>query len=228
METPRSDDRTHEPRGRLPRIGALALMLAVLLALALFLTVWTLGGSEVRLGFRPRKPLLVYGTLPDFSLIERGGDPVSLDSLKGGIWIADFIFTRCAGTCPVMTRNMGALANSIRGIPELWPPARLVSFTVDPQWDTPEVLDDYADLHNANEGQWLFVTGQYEQIQKLAIEGFKLGVEQGADSSIEPIVHSQSFVLIDPKGRIRGYYDGTDKARVRELIVDVSRLARER
>lgn len=208
-------------------IIALLLMVSIIAAMGLALSWWTFTRVQPDFGVKKHEPLRVYGSLPPFSLMERSGAEVSLDTLRGGIWIADFIFTRCGGTCPTMSKSMKTLQTSLSHIPQIWPPVRLVSFTVDPEWDTTERLQDYANRFEAKHGNWLFLRGPYDDIQKLAREGFMVGVQQGHDDPAEPIIHSQSLILIDPSGQIRGYYDGTDPADIRLLLADVMRLNRE-
>lgn len=202
-------------------------MFAVIATIGIGTYAFTLATKDIQLGFKKHEPLPVIKEAPAFSLMTAHGREVTLEDLKGRIWIADFIFTRCAGTCPEMSESMGNLQRSLDNIPELWPPALLVSFTVDPEWDTPEVLQDYGERHEAEPDKWVFLHGQYDEIQQLATKGFLLGVQKDGGSEIEPIIHSQSFVLVDPDGRIRGYYDGTDPEKVRQLIADVLRLLRE-
>lgn len=171
--------------------------------------------------------LLVLGQAPLFNLIERSGADFDSSYLRGRIWIADFIFTRCAGICPNMSRSMAKIQKSLNGIPELWPPAMLLSFTVDPAWDTPEVLSEYADRYGADPERWLFLTGPESVMRKLTMEGFMLAVSPDGSSEVEPIMHSQSLVLVDPRGRIRGFYDGTDPAEIHQLLADVAKITRE-
>lgn len=206
---------------------ALVLMVTIIAAIGLSLSYWTFTRVPPDIGVKKHEPLRIYGTLPSFTLTERSGARVSGSDLNQGIWVADFIFTRCGGTCPIMSKSMSTLQKSLSHIPQIYPPVRLVSFTVDPEWDTAERLENYADRFDADSGGWLFLRGEYEEIQELARDGFKVGVQQGHDDPLEPIIHSQSLILVDPKGRIRGYYDGTDPAALRLLIADVMRLNRE-
>lgn len=215
--------RSASPNG----VIALVLMVTFIAVLGLSLSYWTFTQSTPEIGVKKHEPLRVYGAVPSFTLTERSGAPVSAGDLNQGIWIADFIFTRCGGTCPTMSRSMAKLQRSLSHIPQIYPPVRLVSFTVDPEWDTEERLQDYAQRFDADRGGWLFLRGEYEEIQELAREGFMVGVQQGHDDPLEPIIHSQSLILIDPEGQIRGYYDGTDPAEVRLLIADVMKLNRE-
>ena len=205
---------------------ALWLMVLFLAGMAGALGVWSIGNGRARLGFGTGAALPILGVVPPFSLIERGEDRVDLEMLHGRIWIADFIFTRCGGACPLMTERMGVLQKTLKGIPEIWPPAQLVSFSVDPEWDTPEVLRQYAERYGAEEKRWFFLTGSYEEIQRLAQDGFHLGVERTGSDEGEPVIHSQKFTLVDPQGRIRGYYDATEPEELHRLLADVARLGR--
>lgn len=161
--------------------------------------------------------LPVYGQVENFSLINQDGAPVSLSNLKGKIWAADLIFTTCSGICPMMTKHMQKLHEQFNAYPDV----RLVSISVNPENDTPEVMKAYAAKQKAKGERWMFLTGSRDEIQKLAVESFKMG-------DIKDIVfHSSLFVLVDKKGNIRGYYDGTDKERMARLVSDVPLLRKE-
>jgi protein SCO1/2 len=138
--------------------------------------------------------------VPAFTLTDARGEAVSLDSLRGKVWVAMFFFTSCAGPCPVMVRHMADLAADISSAL----PVRFVSITVDPETDTPERLKTYGEGVGADFGRWHFLTGPMDTIAPLAHEGFKLG------SVDEPVFHSDRFVLVDGAGSIRGYFTGTD------------------
>jgi protein SCO1 len=160
--------------------------------------------------------------LPDFALVERSGRPATLAALRERPWIADFIFTRCAGVCPAMTARMGALSKRLDGVP-----VRFVSFTVDPVFDTPEVLAGYASAAGAPP-DWWFVTGPVADVHRLATGGFKLAAmeaEPGQTFDDGPFLHSSKFVLVDAEGTIRGYYDSTEEEAMRALEADARRLA---
>lgn len=162
----------------------------------------------------------VYGQVPQFTLLRESGDTFSLSALKGRVWVADFIFTRCAGPCPRMTRRMAELQREFGAQANV----RFVSISVDPEYDTPEVLREYANAHGADPAQWAFLTGDPDRIQKLSIEGFKLGL--GTDDENEHfILHSTRFVLVDGKARIRGYYDESDPENMKKLVADIRKLA---
>ncbi len=159
--------------------------------------------------------------LPSFELQGHLGDSVGLDDLAGEPWIGDFIFTRCPGICPRMTERMAEVRDNLPPDSAL----RLVSISVDPEHDTPEVLRSYAEKHNAGEG-WHFLTGGRDEIYSLCRDGFKLAVElapEGGDS-IEPILHSNRFVLVDGEGWVRGYYDAFENAEIGRLLADFERL----
>ena len=166
--------------------------------------------------------LTEFGTVPDFSLVERSGRNVTLQDLEGQIWVADFIFTGCAGTCPMMTDKMRLLGE------ELPEEIRMVSFTVDPNRDTPEVLTHYAERRGVTGDRWMFLTGGRDELYKLSKEGFHLAVDDTIGTEIEPITHSTRFALVDGVGRIRGYYDGTAMETVAQLAHDVENLRSER
>jgi protein SCO1/2 len=162
------------------------------------------------------------GQVPAFALTNRDGRPVRLADLAGQPWIADFVFTRCPASCPMMTARMARLNGDLPT--DL--PVRLVSFSVDPVHDTPAVLQAYAAKYGATE-RWLFLTGPLEEIRRLSVDGFKLGFDPAPapGTSDEPVVHSTRFVLVDGEGHIRGYYDGFDKESVAKLKDDVRALA---
>jgi protein SCO1/2 len=162
------------------------------------------------------------GALPAFRLTERSGRPLSLTDLRGRPWVADFIFTQCAGACPAMTARMARLRR------DLSPSVTLVSFTVDPAHDTPEVLARYAAAFHADES-WHFLTGPQKDLYDLSVGGFKLAAmevpaaEQTAGGD-GPFLHSSKFVLVDAEGVIRGYYDSTDEQAMRALVADAAVL----
>jgi protein SCO1/2 len=139
--------------------------------------------------------------VPDFNLIERSGTPLTRQDLMGRVWIGEFIFTRCAGSCPVMVSRMMTLYKK-------FPAATYVSFTVDPAHDTPAVLSAYQ-KNNSLPPEWLFATGTYEQMQDLAKKGFQLSMGPGS-SAEEPIIHSDRLALVDRYGRIRGTFSTSD------------------
>lgn len=145
-----------------------------------------------------------WGPTGDFKLVDQDGKTIEAKDLKGEVWIADFIFTRCAGTCPQMVRAMADLDKELADLPQV----KLISFSMDPEYDTPEVLKKYAQKHNAVSPRWKFLTGDKEQIYKLTRGQFKLTTQENPSNPDEPILHSSMFVLVDKNGRIRGYFGG--------------------
>lgn len=145
-----------------------------------------------------------------------------LADYKGKVWLAGFIFTRCAGPCPMITFNMAALQKSLP------PEVRLASFSVDPAHDTPAVLEEYAARFGADPARWRFVTGKRKELYRFYLEGFRLGVS--LDPKAPPSLraaHSAKLVLVDGKGRIRAYYDGTDANALKGLPRDAAALLKE-
>jgi len=164
-------------------------------------------------------PLLIIGKVPSFSLVSANGKTVSSENLKGNIWIADFIFTRCAGICPVMMGQMHQLQSDFTARD-----LRFVSITVDPEHDTPTVLGQYGEQHGVDTNRWIFLTGDKDTVFTVAKDGFRLATKEAKSGEDEPILHSPHFVLVDRKGQIRGYYNGTDAESVDQLRADLKRL----
>ena len=167
------------------------------------------------------RPLPAYETVPNFELVNQDGQPFGSAQLAGKIWIADFIFTSCRGPCPIISTRMSELQKPLEKSD-----VRLVSFTVDPEKDTPEVLRTYAGKLNARPGRWDFLTGPRAAIYSLSKDGFKLGVSDGSDETGLP-VHSTRVVLVDRRGTIRGYYDALAPDAVTKLLADTNHLLRE-
>jgi len=175
---------------------------------------------NARVVIRSASALPIVAKLPDFNLIERSGQPFRSQDMLGSCWIADFIFTSCAGTCPMMSAQMAKLHREIKD-----DNVRFVSFSVDPKNDTPEVLRGYAKNWNADE-RWFFVTGRKASLHALAQTGFKLAVFE-VPSDDGPFTHSEKFALVDRRGRVRGYFNGTDSVDFPRLKVALGRLLRE-
>jgi protein SCO1/2 len=157
---------------------------------------------------------------PAFSLVNQDNKPMGLDDFKGQVWIADFIFTRCGGPCPMMTSHMARLQKTLAGLP-----VRFVSFSVDPTYDKPEVLKKFAAKHGADEGNWDFLTGPENRSTLTVAAGMKIAAMPAQGES--PIVHSVKFVLVDGAGQVRGYYEGTKADELKKLSEDAATLATE-
>ena len=176
---------------------------------------------QVQVNQLSNRPLPAYGDVPKFELINQDGQPFGSEQLAGKIWIADFIFTTCPGPCPIISTRMSELQKPL-GKTDV----HLVSFSVDPEKDTPEVLRAYADKLRKEPLRWDFLTGSREAIYSLSKDGFKLGVSDGSEEEGVP-VHSTRFVLVDRRGTIRGYYDALTPDAVTKLLADTNHLLRE-
>ena len=162
-----------------------------------------------------------YGMVPPFQLVNQNGQPFGSAQLNGKIWIADFIFTSCRGPCPLISTRMSELQKPLEKTD-----VHLVSFSVDPETDTPEVLRGYAEKLHAEPKRWDFLTGPKSAIYKLSHDGFKLAISDGSDAEGIP-VHSTRMVLVDRQGQIRGYYEGTEADAMTKLLADTNHLLRE-
>ncbi len=186
-------------------------------------------------------------TVPAFSFAESRGGTIGNEELRGKVWLADFIFTSCAGTCPAMTTQMRAVqdaleSDTVAGRDDVSDDVRLVSFSVDPDRDLPEVLRAYAERSGAK-NRWLFLRGPSLKVAELSRQGFLLGNPVpglpppagtlpadsiAANAEWEPLAHDRHFALVDRQGRIRGYYDGVDPGIVPVLVRDIRTLLSEK
>lgn len=179
--------------------------------------------------------LNVYGTVPDFALIERSGREVKLSELTGKVWVVLFFYTGCRDICPLIVPQMAFLHLEYKNEPEFRSAIRFVSITVDPERDTPEVLTKFAERFSADPELWLFLTGAKATIYRLAQEGFKVGIgEQENPPEVKEktgeekeILHSSRLILVDRKAQIRGYYSGIDAEAMVRLRRDLKRLLAE-
>lgn len=176
---------------------------------------------QVQVNALSNRPLPSYGTVPNFELINQDAQPFGSSQLSGKIWIADFIFTTCPGPCPIISTRMSELQK-----PLAKSDVRLVSFSVDPEKDTPEVLRVYADKLRKEPIRWDFLTGPLKTITSLSRDDFKLAISEGEQPESGPI-HSTRFVLVDRHGTIRGYYDALAPDAVTKLLADTNHLLRE-
>ena len=160
-------------------------------------------------------PLL--GTIPKFKFIDSEENLISRDDLVGKVWVADFIFTTCTMACPVMTGNMNIIHKAFKNDDQV----RIVSISVYPEYDTPEVLKEYASRYDANTDRWHFLTGPEEDVKDVIKNGFKMGDYE------DIIFHSEKFALIDQVGNIRGYYNGMKTEDVNNLKKDIIYLLKQ-
>ncbi len=167
-------------------------------------------------------PLPVLSQLPAFTLTDQENQPFGSEQLKGRVWIADFIFTRCPTICPVLTGRMGELQHRTRNLGDAF---RLVSFTVDPEFDTPSVLAAYAKSHRVSPRRWSFVTGAPEDVKRAVVDGLKTSMgKEAPDGDLASIFHGTHLVLVDQKLRIRGYYDTDQPGTLDTVLRDAGML----
>jgi protein SCO1/2 len=171
--------------------------------------------------------LPVLFEVPDFALTNQGGQVITRASLRGQLWLADIIFTRCAGPCPEMTRRMAELQSAIPATQAV----RFVTLTTDPGNDTPSVLQGYARRFGAQADRWHFLTGTKKQIVDLAVHGLKLtALDKEASQQKDPddlFIHSTIFVLMDKQGRARAVFESDDVSMKPKILAAIERLLKE-
>jgi protein SCO1/2 len=158
-------------------------------------------------------------TVPSFKLTAQDGKVFSSEQVKGKIYVVNFIFTRCEAQCKDMTNQLVRVQESFKDDKEV----SILSFTVDPEYDTVNVLKAYADAHQAIQDKWFFLTGKKEDIYKLGQTGFFVSTMEDKDQPVN-FIHSEKFILVDQHGWIRGFYDGTDQKEVDRLITEIKVL----
>lgn len=172
-------------------------------------------------------PLPVLFEIPDFALTNQSGRVITRASLHGQLWLADIIFTHCAGPCPEMTKRMAELQSVIPATQ----PVRFVTLTTDPGNDTPSVLQSYARRFGAQADRWHFLTGTKRQIADLAVHGLKLtALEKDAGQRENPddlFIHSTIFVLMDKHARARAVFESDDEAMKPKVLAAIDRLLKE-
>jgi protein SCO1/2 len=187
---------------------ALALLLAPLLALS---------------ACQRAEPLPELGTVQDFQLTDQHDKPVSLQTFAGKPWVAAFLFTRCPSICPLITEAMKRVQQEARAADLK---LQLVSFSVDPSYDVPEVLRAYAQKFSLDQSNWSLLTGDSKVVGRAANESFKLALEGQIDPSGAHfgITHSAHLALVDAAGQIRGFYRSSDPEQLQRLLGDLKRL----
>ncbi|MFI5378516.1 MAG: SCO family protein [Tepidisphaerales bacterium] len=166
---------------------------------------------------RPALCREVIAKVPPFSLVDQDGKALTHETLAGKVWACDFVFTRCAGPCPMMSGKMSRIQTALAGTP-----VRLVTFSVDPAYDTPAVLKTYGKQWSADYSRWTFATGDEKVVQALA-RALLVGVQPAVAD--QPIIHSTHFLLVDAKGMVHGPYNGEDDEGWRLLVDDARKLA---
>lgn len=163
----------------------------------------------------------VLGSVPEFSLFDQNGKSFGRAQMLGKIWVVDFIFTSCADICPTLTQRMKALQDELQK--QSIDDVGLLSLSVDPQRDTPEVLRQYSARFGVDEKRWKFLTGESKAMEAAVVEGFKMTMSKQAregDTGVFDIMHGDRFVLVDRQGQIRGYYEMSDAPSIERLRAD--------
>ncbi|AOZ98954.1 MULTISPECIES: SCO family protein [Flavobacterium] len=164
-----------------------------------------------------------YHTIADFSFTNQNGKTITQKDYEGKIYVADFFFTTCGTICPKMTTNLAEVQKAISNNPKVM----LLSHTVFPEVDSVAVLKTYALDHGVDDRKWNLVTGDKKEIYKMARKSY-LAVKMGKPSELYDMVHTENFVLVDTKRRVRGFYDGTKKEDIQKLIEDIQFLSSEK
>lgn len=184
--------------------------------------------AYVRLSARAAPPLPVLGQVPDFTLTNQSGSAVSLADLRGQVWVANIIFTRCPGPCPQMTRRMKEVQSALSPVE----PVTLVSITSDPEFDTPAVLAKFAGKFGADPRNWHFLTGPKASIRDLAVHGLKLVlVDTDPKDRTVPedlFIHSTLFIVVDQQGRVRQAVESLEDPAVKQTLAAIRALLREK
>lgn len=157
--------------------------------------------------------------IPDFSFVNQDGQMKGKAEMMGKVTIVDFFFTSCPSICPVMSKEMERVNDMFRDEPNV----QIMSISIDPEYDTQQILKEYADEHNAAAGKWDFLSGDKLATYELARCGFVIPTIDGLGVP-EDFVHSDKFVLVDGLGRIRGYYSGTNREDVDLLMLETKVL----
>ncbi|OHX65354.1 SCO family protein [Flammeovirga pacifica] len=212
----------------------LFLLIGIPLVILVFLK--SFGKNEYRL--EPAESLQVYnlksvncppneveGThrIPDFEFIDQNNQTYSNNNLEGHIYVADFFFTSCPDICKAMTSSMLRVQERFKNDKNL----KLVSFSIDPSYDTPEVLNSYADRNGINTSMWSLLTGDKETIMNLGQCGFYITAKESMTGNSASLSHSDKLILVDKQKRIRGFYSGTDQDDVKRLLTEISLLMLE-
>jgi protein SCO1 len=167
-------------------------------------------------------PMPVIATVPEFSFVDQNGKPFGTEQLRGQVWVAGVIFTRCTGPCPDMTKKMAEIQHRARN---LVPAFHLVTFSADPTHDTPEKLAEYAKSTHASAHMWSFLAAPQAELKRVLEKGMKLGLDDdqpGAD--LPDITHDTHLVLVDQLGRVRRYYDFASPDTADDVLRDAGLL----
>ena len=163
-----------------------------------------------------------YHTIADFSFVNQNGDTITQKNYEGKIYVADFFFTTCGSICPKMSTNLSEVQKAVLNNPKVM----LLSHTVFPEVDSVSVLKAYAVKYGVVDSKWNLVTGDKKEIYKMARKSY-LAVKLGRPDQLYDMVHTENFVLVDQKRRVRGFYDGTNKEEIKRLLEDIDFLSQE-
>ncbi|MTH17921.1 SCO family protein [Flavobacterium sp. LC2016-01] len=163
-----------------------------------------------------------YHTIADFSFVNQNGDTITQKNYEGKIYVADFFFTTCGSICPKMSTNLVDVQKAVLNNPKVM----LLSHTVFPEVDSVSVLKAYAIKYGVVDSKWNLVTGDKKEIYTMARKSY-LAVKLGRPDQLYDMVHTENFVLVDQKRRVRGFYDGTNKEEIKRLLEDIDFLSKE-
>lgn len=186
------------------------------------LPVYHPGQLDPRLVDPGLKDLRGEHRIGDFDLIDQFGGHLTLGDVEGKVIVADFFFVTCATICPKMSVQMARVQEAFKDEDGLM----LLSHSVTPEMDSVPVLAEYAARHGADPARWRFLTGDRKQIYALARKSYFAAMDEG-DGGPDDFVHTENFVLVDPRRRIRGFYDGTSAKDIDRLIADIPKLLTE-
>jgi protein SCO1/2 len=175
--------------------------------------------------FVSARNLPVLTVVPSFSLVDQTGTAFHSHELAGHVWIASFIYTSCPGPCPRVVQRVAETQRALGAEPDL----TMISFSVDPDADTPDVLAAYARTHAIEAARWKLLTGKAEDVSRLVRAGFLQAIERNdteTRATEGAVVHSLYLVLVDRTMQVRGYYDSTDPAAMKRLVEDTRRVLR--
>jgi len=212
MNAPRQEDVV---AGRLRRLGWVGAFLLFVLTVTMAYSLWR--GSEQR----DVHPMPVLREVPDFTLTDQTGAAVTRDSLRGKVWVTNFFFTRCSGPCPLLIARMAEFQKASERAPDV----RLVSFSVDPEYDTPEVLAAYAGQWQADPERWKMLTGDPATMTRLVTDGFMQVLD--TDNVTGEPVHGTMFMMVDGNSMVRGLFNLDDPELIPKMLMAAGNLLRE-
>jgi protein SCO1/2 len=215
------------------RYKFLAVVLLILSVIIISIIYQILKPNEVLPIFQPAKVnaelvdstiqhVKKYHAISDFSLINQNGKTITQEDYNDKIYIADFFFTTCQTICPIMTDHMVEIQNNLKNDPDIL----LLSHTVTPEIDSVPQLKKYAIKKGVDDTKWNLVTGEKKEIYKLARKSY-LAVKTDGNGDEYDMIHTENFILVDKKKRIRGFYDGTNENDIQQLLEDIAILKRE-